>query len=139
MNAGIYRFKAQRHIKDNPELEEGYNTLIKGFALWGNIPWVVMGIGMVFGRVQTIFHFFRPKDGNPFVIAFFISVIALWILGTYWLFFQGGAQRIVDHPGIFNLNTKRTWVVKLYCILCLAGGIMGVTMMLTQNVPLPIK
>jgi hypothetical protein len=139
LNAGIYRFKARRRIKEHPELAESYNALIWGFALWGNIPWIVMGIGMVFGGVPTVFHFFRPQDGNPFVLAFFISVITLWILGTYWLFFRGGAQLIVDHPGIFNVNTKRTWVVKLYWILCLAGGIMGIVMMLTQNFQVPFK
>lgn len=139
LNAVIFRFRAQKHIKKHPELAEGYYALIKGFVLWGNIPWIVMGVGTVFGGVPTVFHYFRPNDGNPFVLAFFISVIALWLLGTYWLLYRGGAQSIVDHPGMFNFTPKSTREVKLFWFLCLSGGIMGVAMILTQNLPVPVK
>jgi hypothetical protein len=67
INGAIYRFRAQKHIKLNPDLEEGYQKIIKGFLTWGNIPWLVMGIGCTFGGIQSVWEYFNPKDGNPYM------------------------------------------------------------------------
>ena len=137
-NAGIYRFRAERHIRENPDLAEGYSILIRGLLIWGNIPWVVMGAGCIFGGVPSVFHFFRPGEGNPFVLAFFGSVFLLWVLGTYWLLFRGGADMLAKHPGMFNVQFKNPLAIKGFWFLCLAGGIAGVAMMFTMDVPLPL-
>jgi hypothetical protein len=137
VNAVLLRFRAQRHIRENPDLADGYTTLIRGFVFWGNIPWVVMGIGTVFGGVPSLFQFLRPRDGNPFVLAFFGSIFFLWIMGTFWLLFRGGAEMLVKHPGVFNVDFKSPLMLKLLWVLCLAGGIMGVIAAFTMDVPVP--
>ena len=71
--------------------------------IWGNIPWVVMAAGYLFGGVPSLFHYFRPLDGNTFVLAFFASVFFVWTMGTYWLVFGGGAEMIFKPYG------KKTW------------------------------
>jgi hypothetical protein len=96
-----------------------------------------MGAGILFGGVPSMFHFFRPRDGNPFVLAFFASVFLIWILGTFWLLFRGGADMLVKHPGLFNVDFKSPLMLKLFWFLCLAGGIFGVIMMFTMDVPVP--
>jgi len=136
LNAGIFKFRAKRHIQENPDLADGYRTIIRGWLIYGNIPWIVMGLGSLVGGVPSIDHFFRPRDGNPFVLAFFASVFQLWILSTYWIFFRRGAEMLVDHPGIFNVDFKSPIMVKLFWLLCLAGGIAGVTMMFIQDIPI---
>ncbi len=135
LNAGVFWYRARRHISAAPELAEGYATIIRGFVIWGNIPWVVMGIGSVLGGVPSVFHFFRPRDGNPFVLAFFASVILIWILGTIWLLFRGGAEMLVNHSGLFNVVIKSPNMLKLFWFLCLAGGIFAVIMMFTLDIP----
>jgi hypothetical protein len=137
LNAGIFRFRAQRHIREHPELADGYRSLIRGFISWGNIPWIVMGLGCTIGGVRGVWHYLRPRDGNPWVIAWFASVFALWLLGTYWLLFRGGAEMLVRHPGLFNVELKRPSTIKLLWFICLAGGIFGVIMMFTQDMPMP--
>ena len=136
-NAGIMFKRSRAHVATNPELEDGYKSIIKGVMTWGNIPWVVMGAGILFGGVPSIWHYFRPIDGNYFVIGWFISVFLIWFLGTYWLFIKGGAELLVTHPGIFNRDLKSAGAVKLVWLLCLAGGIAGVTMMFLTDVPVP--
>jgi hypothetical protein len=139
LNTAIFRSRASRQIQANPKLQEGYRTLIKGFVFWGNLPWVIMGVGCVFGEVPSVFHFFRPRDGNPFVLAFFASVFLEWILGTYWLVYRGGAQMLVTHPGLFNLDLKTPRMVVLFWFLSLAGGIFAVIMMFSREIPLPFR
>ena len=137
LNAAIFRVRANRRIKEHPELQEGYGKIIKGFVTWGNIPWVVMGFGCTIGGVPGVFHYFRPRDGNPFVTAFFVSVFFIWGLSAYWLFACNGAEMLTRHPGLFNYDFKSPLMVKLLWLLCLAGGIAGTLMMIFWNIPVP--
>jgi hypothetical protein len=139
LNAAAYRFRARRQIQANPELEGGYRTLIRGFVLWGILPWVIMGVGTVFGGVPSVLYFFRPRDGNPFVLAFFASVFLEWILVTYWLLYRGGAQMLVTHPGLLNVNLKTPRSVVLCWFLSLACGIIAVILMFANQYPLPFR
>lgn len=137
INYGLIQARASQHIIAHSELRDGYRTLTKGFVIWGSLPWVVMGIGIVFGRVPSIFNFFRPRDGNPFVLAFFASVFLVWILGTYWLVFRGGAEVLVKYPGVLNINLKSSRSVMIYWFICLAAGVFAVILMFSRDIPLP--
>ncbi len=70
-SAAIFRVQARKRIQQDPELAEGYRKITMGFLAWANIPWIVMGAGCFLGGVPSVFHFFRPRDGDPFVLAFF--------------------------------------------------------------------
>ena len=59
-NAIMMKIRAKKKIERDPSLKSGYDTIFKGFILWGIIPWVVMGAGVLTG----------PQDGNPYVIIF---------------------------------------------------------------------
>lgn len=137
LNAGLFWLKSRKYIDEKPELESGYRTLIKGFAVWGNIPWLVMGLGITTGGVPSTWDYFRPKDGNPWVISWFASVFGIWALGTYWLIVRSGAEMLAEHPGMFNVDLKSPRTIKLIWLACLAGGVLGAIMMFTQEVPLP--
>src|SRR5262249_28329143 len=86
-NAAIWWTKGKTYMARNPELLPGYRSLTHGFAFWGNIPWLVMGFGSTVGHVPSLSYYFRPQDRNPYVLAWFLFVIVLWIIGFYWLFF----------------------------------------------------
>lgn len=137
INAAIYKIRSKSHVDANPDLAAGYAKLIKGYLLWLNIPWVIMGVGCTIGGLPSAFHFFNPQDGNPFVLAWFGSIFMLWILGTYWLFFKKGAEALVKYPGALNHDISSPLVLKLLWCVCLLGGIAGVVMMWTQITPTP--
>jgi hypothetical protein len=126
-NAFVFHRRSKKHIKKEPELAEGYSKIIRGFVLWGNIPWFVMGVGCTIGGVPSIFHFFRPQDGNPYVQAFLYSVFLVWILGTRWIFLRGGAEMLVKYKGLFgNMSSTvdklfyNPTSIKLIWLLCFA-------------------
>ncbi len=132
-----FKNKSKKYIEKNPELEEGYKKILKYYLLWQNIPWIIMGIGMTFGKIPYIWYYFKPKDGNPFVISWYISVILLWVLGSYWIFFKNGAETIVKYPGAFNVEIKKPIIVKLIWIILLAFGIFGFIFIWNSNIPIP--
>jgi hypothetical protein len=145
INWAMFRKRAQKYITDNPTLREGYQALFRGYLIWMNVPWVVMGLGSMVGGAPSVWHYFRPQDGNPYVLTWFATLFLLWILGTYWLFFRGGAETLAQHPGAieFHYGFKRKDVtspklIKVFWLLGLAGGIVGVVLMWTSNVPTPI-
>ena len=45
-NALILKLRSRRYIRERPELSEGYKRLFRGVLLWGNLPWLLMGIGI---------------------------------------------------------------------------------------------
>ena len=56
-----------------------------------------MGIGCTVGGVPTVFHYFQPRDGNPFVLAWWAVFFALYIIGAYWIFFSNGAHILTKY------------------------------------------
>ena len=111
------------HMKDATVKER--LKMMLGSAFWQNVPWIVMGIGSTIGGVPTFFHFFRPKDGNPFVLAWWASVAAVFIIGSYWIFIGHGAAKLAKHGVLtYRLIGKPPTVlsetgIKLYFLLSL--------------------
>ena len=128
-NAFYLKARSQKIIAKQPDLREGYEKLFKGYLIYLNIPWIVMGIGVLFGGVQGVFSFFRPRDGNIFVLAFHASIVILWILSIWWLYFKGGAEFLVKYPGVFNRDIKSPILLKTLFGVMLAGGIFGMAVM----------
>ncbi len=143
INGFIFRKRAQRHIEENPQLEAGYRDLLRGYLFWMNVPWIVMGIGCTIGGVPSVWHFFRPRDGNLYVMAWYASVFLLWMLGTFWLFFRGGAETLVRYPGMVEFRyglkakdiTNPLWI-KVFWLLALVCGIVAVASMWYIEIPI---
>jgi hypothetical protein len=70
-------------------------TLRRWFAVASAVPWIVMGWGIVIGGVPNVWYFFRPQDRNPYVWAWFTSILILALYFAYWVFLRGGAQKVV--------------------------------------------
>jgi len=134
-NALIGKFRSRRYIRQRPELASGYQKLFRGRLIWENLPWILMGFAVESGGVHSISSFFRPRDGNPFVSAWFSLVFAEWVLGFWWLFFRHGAEFLVAHPGYSPYDVKSPVIVKLLYCLMILGGIVGFMMMWKMDVP----
>jgi hypothetical protein len=134
-NALAFKFRSQANIQRRPDLAVGYNQVFKGILLWGNLPWIVMGIGILFGGVQSIFSYFRPRDGNPFVLAWFGVVVGLWIVGFYWVFARRGAEFLIEHPGLLSNCPKSPAMVRLLYCFMVGGGIVGLIVLFVADIP----
>ena len=135
INAMMMRFRSRKYIQQQPHLAAGYQQLFTGVLFWLNLPWVVMGVGIVFGGVRSVFSYFRPRDGNPFVLTWFGVVIALWLLGFYWLFARRGAEFLVEHPGVFRRDPQSPNMIRLIYCLMVAGGVAGTYFMFHGDIP----
>jgi hypothetical protein len=123
LNAQILRKRSIKFIQQKPELEEDYDKVYKGYIIFLNLPWVVMGIGIIFGNIRSAFEYFNIRGGNPYILAFYASIVVIWILIFVWINFRGGAEFLVEHPGYSNVAIQSPTLIKLYTALALAGGI----------------
>jgi hypothetical protein len=139
LNAYVYRRRFQVYIQDHPERALGYHQFLAWFMVIDAILWGSIGPGILFGGLPGVFSYFNPSAGNSFVLAWHGVLYALWILGVYWIFFRGGSQFFVDHPGIFTANMGRARYVKFLFGICFLGGALGAAFMwmVGPNIPFP--
>jgi hypothetical protein len=133
INAVAYQRRFQSIIAEHPERARGYQQLLIGFVAVQSVVWLVMGIGIVLGGVPNIFAYFNPATGNPYVLVWHGVLITLWVIGAIWMFFLGGAQFIVDHPGLLNFTVAKPVLVQLWYCMCILGGVLGEIFMWTQG------
>lgn len=130
-----YWMRARRVAGENPELADGCRTMAKGFMIWLNIPFAVTGFGCLTGHVPSVLHFFRPQDGNPYVLAFYAATVLLWVLVFHWLFLRGGAELLAPQSGASPSRFGGPTGIKLLYFLMVAGGIAGVIIVVKLDLP----
>ena len=134
-NAYSLKRGARTLIAERPELGKGYEKLFKGYLFFGSLPWIVMGVGILSDSVHNFFDYLRPREGNPYVLAFHAVIIAIWALTVNWIYFGSGAEFLVKHPGLFNWNFRSPTGVKIMTAISLAGGVVGMYLMWSINAP----
>jgi hypothetical protein len=90
-----------------------------------SLPWVVMGIGMTIGNVPNIKDYFYPRIGNQFVIAWWVSIWALVLFLSDWIWFRGGAEKLIRYPGLLRGNPTDPKTIKIGCFLAFLGNIVA--------------
>ena len=129
VNEAIMWQRSASHRKRDPSVADGYRSLARGFLIWWNIPWLVMGVGIHFGGVPSVFHYLNLKTSNPYIIAFAASIVFLWISGSFWLFARGGAEYLCRHPDFFKTGSTNPNLIKLFWTICVAGAVAAFAMM----------
>lgn len=122
LNGEIGWVRAQSHIRRNPDLKPGYIKLIRGFVVSMSMPWILMGIGMGTGQVTRLADYFYPQLGNQAVIAWWVSIWALLLFYSYWIWFRNGAEKLVKYPGLMRGNSTNPAMIKLGWSLSLIGA-----------------
>ena len=87
--------RSHKPPKSEIEAQEAERYRFRGFILLAS-PWVLMGVGQLSGSTPTVLNYFRPQDGNPFVIAWVALVFAVAYLLAGWVLFAGGAEKVRD-------------------------------------------
>jgi hypothetical protein len=112
-------------------------------GFWLNVPWIVMGFGCTLGGVPSLWHYLRPRDGEPFVLAWWASVLVLYVVSFYWMFIGGGAAKLANfgmirYYGLGKSTAIRSEkVVKILFLLMLGGGLVGALVMWFGDISLP--
>lgn len=122
VNGAVWSF---RGTAEHPERRDSYKKLVLGFLILGNIPWLIVGIGSLSGRLSSLDELIYPVRSNLFVLDFHISTIILIALSSCWIYFGKSAQTLIDHPGLLNRPVTEPIHMKLFWTACLAGSILG--------------
>jgi hypothetical protein len=142
-NTYFLKKRSKEYIARDPALQPGYEMLFRNMAIYGNIPWCIIGIGNLSGLTHSMFDYFNPKAMNPMVICFFTAIFILWGLMVRWLYFKQGAEFLEQHPGLIRFNYFGQYSyatatqIKLLFPLALLGGIAGFAMMWHMNIVAP--
>ena len=112
------------------------------FAVVAALPWVVMGTGMVIGGVPNVWHYFRPQDRNPYVLAWFGSVFFVVVAFAWWVFFRDGAAKAVAYQLFETLSPRSRMMqtsgrVKFFAALGPVWIASWTAMIVWMNAPVP--
>ena len=123
-------FGARARIRQQPNLAPGYRKLTIALLLGGSLPWLIMGAGTEFGGIPGLLPFLRPREGNPFVLAWLASIVAIWVWLFYWVVIRRGAEFLVKHPGFFEASVELTpTTIRVLVCQMILGGVAGALMM----------
>lgn len=135
--------KARRALPPEPNGQVGEAaSYLNRFAIGANGPWLVMGVGQTLGFTPTVWYYFRPQDGNPFVIAWLVAIFLTTCTYAWWVLFAGGAEKVREFGlmAIFGQHTSKPESlrsIKLSAVLGVLIPPVWVYLALSMNAPLP--
>jgi hypothetical protein len=113
--------------------------------LWGFacLPWLVLGFGQVTGNIPNVWAIFRPQDGNPYVWAFFLSILLVYLVMAWWVMFRDGA-RIAAELQLMRFHTLgKSSALSAFWIKVIAVGslpffVFWLWVVVKMDAPLPL-
>lgn len=141
---GLYlKYRSREYISRDPGLKAGYDKYFRGWLIYGNIPWVIIGLGNLSGMTSHLFEYLQPRTLNPVVLLFHASIVVLWVFAAYWIYFKDGAEFIERHPGLLvkqypsRQRNPTAKSVKVFFPVVIAAGVVALAMMWFREIPSP--
>lgn len=138
-NAGMFWIRSSHYRTQHPSLRPGHFKIIRTIAIFGNIPWVILGLGTINGNIKSIFDVLILEAANIYIIAFYLSVVMLGLAYNYFVFFRSGSAFLTAHLGLMSgVYGKIPGIWKLLGILILiahAGFFAGLYFISTHDIP----
>lgn len=132
---GAAGLRASISVQQDPKIALGCNSLLQRRLILGSVPWAVMALGTI-GGVPSVWAYFRPHDGNPYVIAWYASTAFLWILSAHWMMAKNGAEFVAAHPGLLRTRPTQPENVAAAHMFALIGGITALIGICLIDLPL---
>ena len=114
--AAFWRFQARPRIAADPALRQPLNRLYGGFAFWLSLPLLLMGAGILAGAAPHFLAYLRFDAGQPFIVAFWLLVVAEDALFLWWVFLRGGDERIALHAELPNRMPQARLAVRALAV-----------------------
>jgi hypothetical protein len=118
------RKKAKSFLEAHPEREVEYYRFWRKHLILENIPWLIIAIGDITGMTKNVFDYFFPGMLNPIVLLFHFSIIILWSISIYWVYFDNGAEFLATYPNRFNGGEpkgKRNNIKIIFALMLIFG------------------
>ena len=132
INLLIFRTRARAYLDDKPEIKKKANNIFWNVFIFMSLPFLIQGIGLLTGNIDSIFDYLKPGNTNTFIILWYVSIILMWIKGTFWIFNRNGAEFLSEHPEVLlqsMFRFKKSFspkIVKIGWIAFLILGIWGI-------------
>ncbi len=105
----------KKSFPQEPRLISRYRRVYWSVIFLQNLPWLLMGVGILFGGVGSIINFGVFWQPNIVVSAWWITLMALAAAGVLWLNY-GGAEELAKCPGIPLVPVGDVQKIKLYTV-----------------------
>jgi len=102
-------------LPHSPRLKTKYRRMFWNIVFCLNVPWFLMGIGIIFGRVGSIINFGVFWEWNMTVLIWWVLILALAMSGILWLN-SGGAEELAKYPGLPMVPIGDARKIKIYLI-----------------------
>lgn len=144
INVAVWWGTAVPSWRRDPSRKRGDQKLLLGFAVVLSLPFLIMGAGAMSKDRLTVWHFFRPQDGNPYVLSFFVYLFSFALIFAIWVWFFGGAKFMSWHVGVFRglRVTGRSiplevgeWTVKAFSLVLLVVYALATMFMMEMEMP----
>ena len=115
---------------------------LRNFAIAGALPWIIMGAGQLTGTTPTVWYYFRPQDGNVFVLAWLAAIFVLSACFAWWVLLAGGAKKVVEYNllaamGQRSVKPPSERMVKFFAVLGVMTFPIWVYWVISMNAVLP--
>ncbi len=100
-NALVIRKRGLAHVASATHLLGGYEVAFRVYLILGNLPWVIMGMGCLFGSLLP-HDFLEPNIRDPYMVLFHATIVLNFILTAWWLFFQRGVDFLERHSALVS-------------------------------------
>ncbi|MDB5804947.1 MAG: hypothetical protein JWN73_2269 [Betaproteobacteria bacterium] len=136
-----YRSMRKRMVEAHrgaPGKAQAATRYMRRYVIGMSLLWAVMGCGQVTGSTPMVWYYFRPQDGNPFVLAWLGLALAEALLFAFWVFLADGARKIVELKlAVSGRAPVSPFMVKVYAALAPFGVLLWIFMAISMNAPLP--
>jgi hypothetical protein len=100
INGIVLKFSVRKYIRTDSRLKKGYRDYLKGWFIIGNLPWLVIGVGVLTGLINNTFDGIDFTLNNVVSVVFLVTITAIWCAGVVWIYVKDGAKFLERHPGL---------------------------------------
>jgi hypothetical protein len=119
VNSAMHLWRSTGAVGEgNVELLAGRRRLTIAYSVLFNIPWLVMGFGILTGRVDTFFQYLQPRSGPPFAMAWIVTTWVVYVPVAAWVLLGDGASVLARH--FFAEGEAKSRKVKQHALLAVA-------------------
>src|SRR5215831_20233957 len=104
LNVAIFRSRVSDYAGDDARTRAEANAMLRAATLYLSALFTVGAIGAALGLSGGLLTPMRgrPKTFTWFDIAYAIAYVGVFVRATWWVFAEGGAERLADHHEMFR-------------------------------------
>ena len=125
VNLAVFWSRVSGYAGDDSRLRSEGNAMLRAAACYLSPLFILGAIGAALGLSGGLLTPMSGRRGGVswFDVAFLIAFVGVFLRATWWVFAEGGAERLADHHEMFRFApSSKLGVMLLWTVLMLAIG-----------------